>query len=81
MQVDEEFQIFDGVERVVDLCAAPGSWSQVRLSEYQGGGVRWQWTMPQGRKGGARKLDHAGSSPCPLFQCAFAKGTWGGSML
>ena len=29
LQVDEEFNIFDGVERAVDLCCAPGSWSQV----------------------------------------------------
>jgi len=29
MQINEEFNIFKGVERVVDLCAAPGSWSQV----------------------------------------------------
>lgn len=29
MQIDEEFNILDGVTRVVDLCAAPGSWSQV----------------------------------------------------
>ena len=29
MQIDEEFQIFKGVKKVVDLCAAPGSWSQV----------------------------------------------------
>lgn len=29
MQVDEEFNIFEGVVRAVDLCAAPGSWSQV----------------------------------------------------
>ncbi|WZZ23370.1 hypothetical protein YC2023_124757 [Brassica napus] len=30
LQIDEEFNIFQGVKRVVDLCAAPGSWSQVR---------------------------------------------------
>lgn len=29
IQINEEFKIFDGVTRVVDLCAAPGSWSQV----------------------------------------------------
>ncbi|XP_048497194.1 uncharacterized protein LOC104889093 isoform X4 [Beta vulgaris subsp. vulgaris] len=29
LQIDEEFNIFEGVKRVVDLCAAPGSWSQV----------------------------------------------------
>ena len=27
LQVDEEFHIFEGVERAVDLCSAPGSWS------------------------------------------------------
>ncbi|XP_066436024.1 tRNA (cytidine(32)/guanosine(34)-2'-O)-methyltransferase [Eleutherodactylus coqui] len=29
LQLDEEFQLFHGVRRAVDLCAAPGSWSQV----------------------------------------------------
>ncbi|KAI8907705.1 hypothetical protein PhCBS80983_g02862 [Powellomyces hirtus] len=29
LQIDEEFDIFSGVTRCVDLCAAPGSWSQV----------------------------------------------------
>ncbi|RZC79347.1 hypothetical protein C5167_003532 [Papaver somniferum] len=29
LQIDEEFNLFQGVKRVVDLCAAPGSWSQV----------------------------------------------------
>ena len=29
MQVDERFDLFTGVKRAVDLCAAPGSWSQV----------------------------------------------------
>ena len=29
LQLDEEFNLFSGVTRVVDLCAAPGSWSQV----------------------------------------------------
>ena len=29
IQIDEQFNLFDGVSRVVDLCAAPGSWSQV----------------------------------------------------
>ncbi|KAF6162607.1 hypothetical protein GIB67_003153 [Kingdonia uniflora] len=28
LQIDEEFSLFEGVKRVVDLCAAPGSWSQ-----------------------------------------------------
>ncbi len=29
IQLDEEYDLFNGVTRVVDLCAAPGSWSQV----------------------------------------------------
>ncbi|XP_052867467.1 putative tRNA (cytidine(32)/guanosine(34)-2'-O)-methyltransferase 1 [Anopheles cruzii] len=29
IHIDEIFNIFDGVTRAVDLCAAPGSWSQV----------------------------------------------------
>ncbi|KAJ1878968.1 tRNA (uridine-2'-O-)-methyltransferase trm7 [Coemansia sp. RSA 1722] len=35
LQVDEEFNIFQGVTRAVDLCAAPGSWSQVLSRELQ----------------------------------------------
>lgn len=29
LQIDEQFNVFEGVTRAVDLCAAPGSWSQV----------------------------------------------------
>jgi tRNA (cytidine32/guanosine34-2'-O)-methyltransferase len=29
LHIDEEFHIFDSAQRIVDLCAAPGSWSQV----------------------------------------------------
>ena len=29
IQLDEQFNLFQNVTRVVDLCAAPGSWSQV----------------------------------------------------
>lgn len=29
LQLDQEFDLFKGVKRAVDLCAAPGSWSQV----------------------------------------------------
>src|SRR3989338_3416153 len=29
LQIDEEYGILKGVKRAVDLCAAPGSWSQV----------------------------------------------------
>ncbi|BGP55671.1 hypothetical protein JCM8202_003839 [Rhodotorula sphaerocarpa] len=33
LQLSEQFQLWDGVERCVDLCAAPGSWSQVLSKE------------------------------------------------
>jgi len=33
LQLDEEFDLFNSVERAVDLCAAPGSWSQVLASK------------------------------------------------
>lgn len=39
LQIDEEFNLFRGVTRAVDLCAAPGSWSQVlsaRLRDHAG---------------------------------------------
>ena len=29
LQLNDDFDLFNGVSRVVDLCAAPGSWSQV----------------------------------------------------
>ncbi|EYC27355.1 hypothetical protein Y032_0009g669 [Ancylostoma ceylanicum] len=29
LQIDDEFRILEGVTKAVDLCAAPGSWSQV----------------------------------------------------
>lgn len=32
MQIDDEYDLFQNVERVIDLCAAPGSWSQVLSS-------------------------------------------------
>eukprot|EP00758_Cryptobia_borreli_P004058 Tbor_TRINITY_DN4155_c0_g1::TRINITY_DN4155_c0_g1_i1::g.26549::m.26549/K14864/FTSJ1, TRM7; tRNA (cytidine32/guanosine34-2'-O)-methyltransferase len=32
LQIDEEMNIFEGVTKAVDLCAAPGSWSQVLAS-------------------------------------------------
>ena len=35
LQIDEAFSILKGVHHVVDLCAAPGSWSQVCLLRTQ----------------------------------------------
>jgi len=36
LQINEDFDIFTGVSRVVDLCAAPGSWSQVLAKSLRG---------------------------------------------
>ncbi|KAG8193444.1 hypothetical protein JTE90_005091 [Oedothorax gibbosus] len=36
LQINEEFDIFKGVTKVVDLCAAPGSWSQVLSRKLRG---------------------------------------------
>ena len=36
IQLDEQFNLFEGVERAVDLCAAPGSWSQVLAKKVWG---------------------------------------------
>ncbi|XP_048138480.1 putative tRNA (cytidine(32)/guanosine(34)-2'-O)-methyltransferase isoform X2 [Rhodamnia argentea] len=36
LQIDEDFNIIEGVKRVVDLCAASGSWSQVYYSVPRG---------------------------------------------
>jgi tRNA (cytidine32/guanosine34-2'-O)-methyltransferase len=33
LQLNEEYALFDGVTRVIDLCAAPGSWCQVLSSK------------------------------------------------
>ncbi|CAL5376912.1 unnamed protein product [Camellia sinensis] len=38
LQIDEEFNIFEGVKHVVDLCAAPGSWSQIEKPLQRHGG-------------------------------------------
>uniref|UniRef100_A0A3P9KF88 FtsJ RNA 2'-O-methyltransferase 1 n=1 Tax=Oryzias latipes TaxID=8090 RepID=A0A3P9KF88_ORYLA len=36
LQLDQEFHLFTGVSRAVDLCAAPGSWSQVLSRKLRG---------------------------------------------
>ncbi|XP_076307104.1 tRNA (cytidine(32)/guanosine(34)-2'-O)-methyltransferase-like isoform X2 [Tachypleus tridentatus] len=36
LQINEEFCIFEGVKKAVDLCAAPGSWSQVLSRKLRG---------------------------------------------
>ncbi|ORY34243.1 kinase-like domain-containing protein [Naematelia encephala] len=37
IHLDEEFDLFDGVSTAVDLCAAPGSWSQVLSQQLKPG--------------------------------------------
>lgn len=52
IQLDEQFDLFNGVTRVVDLCAAPGSWSQVLsrvLIKGESFGRR-AWEEKQGRE-------------------------------
>ncbi|CAL5377955.1 unnamed protein product [Camellia sinensis] len=39
LQIDKEFNIFEGVKHVVDLCAAPGSWSQIEKPLQRHGGT------------------------------------------
>uniref|UniRef100_A0A8V5GW83 Ribosomal RNA methyltransferase FtsJ domain-containing protein n=1 Tax=Melopsittacus undulatus TaxID=13146 RepID=A0A8V5GW83_MELUD len=66
LQLDQRFQLFQGVHRAVDLCAAPGSWSQVLsrnlrwvLGSMGGGAMRGSYPDPpplhphtQGHSGG-----------------------------
>ncbi|KAJ3270435.1 putative tRNA (cytidine(32)/guanosine(34)-2'-O)-methyltransferase [Terramyces sp. JEL0728] len=35
LQINQEFDLFTGVKNIVDLCAAPGSWSQVLSKEFK----------------------------------------------
>ena len=39
LQLDSQFHLLDGLNRVVDLCAAPGSWSQVLSKRLMGSDV------------------------------------------
>ncbi|XP_034033244.1 putative tRNA (cytidine(32)/guanosine(34)-2'-O)-methyltransferase [Thalassophryne amazonica] len=42
LQLDQEFSLFFGVSRAVDLCAAPGSWSQVLSRKLRAQGEKAQ---------------------------------------
>jgi len=53
IHLDEQFDLFTGVKRIVDLCAAPGSWSQV---------CRDRLRAPEG-SGGAAEEGEAAASP------------------
>lgn len=39
LQIDQQFSLFKNVTRVVDLCAAPGSWSQVLSASLPTGSI------------------------------------------
>ena len=38
--MSKKFNLFDGVNRVIDLCAAPGSWSQVISKRLESKGIK-----------------------------------------
>jgi tRNA (cytidine32/guanosine34-2'-O)-methyltransferase len=73
LQLDEEFNLFEGVTRVVDLCAAPGSWSQVLsrvlIKGEKFGRAGWeekqqttrQYVLSTGQKEEATKVNEAKS--------------------
>lgn len=41
LQIDERFDIFTGCERIIDLCAAPGSWSQLISRRLRAQGLKY----------------------------------------
>ncbi len=65
LQLDEEFNLFENVTRVVDLCAAPGSWSQV-LSRVLVKGERFgraEWLDQRTEKHAASSGDGQSATP------------------
>ena len=62
LQLDETFGLFDGVTRAVDLCAAPGSWSQVLSRELYGLGSAGSGSNATSGGGGASGCNGGGSS-------------------
>ncbi|TVY82829.1 tRNA (cytidine(32)/guanosine(34)-2'-O)-methyltransferase [Lachnellula suecica] len=63
LQLDEEFDLFKDVTRVVDLCAAPGSWSQV-LSR----------VLIKGEKFGRRAWEDENAKSWQLLRGVFGTG-------
>lgn len=76
LQIDEEFNLFEGVTRVVDLCAAPGSWSQVLSRVLIKGETfgRAGWSQKQAATRqhvlGLDKNEHGETPPAPAIQPA-----------
>lgn len=56
LQLDEEFALFAGVERAVDLCAAPGSWCQVLASKLYDDDDDAGGSGDNGRRSNAREV-------------------------
>jgi tRNA (cytidine32/guanosine34-2'-O)-methyltransferase len=48
LQIDDDYDLFTGVNRVVDLCAAPGSWSQVLSNKLYSGANEANELMEKG---------------------------------
>jgi tRNA (cytidine32/guanosine34-2'-O)-methyltransferase len=48
LQIDHDYKLFEGVSRVVDLCAAPGSWSQVLSKQLYSGDDEAKRLMDEG---------------------------------
>ncbi|KAK3673969.1 tRNA (uridine-2'-O-)-methyltransferase trm7 [Recurvomyces mirabilis] len=63
LQLDEEFNLFGDVTRVVDLCAAPGSWSQVLSRILIQGQTVGRAAWEDKRYQELRRLREAGSLP------------------
>lgn len=62
LQVDEVFDIFSGVRNAVDLCAAPGSWSQVLSRKIHLPAMKQAACTAAGGSGGAG--NGAGAGAC-----------------
>jgi tRNA (cytidine32/guanosine34-2'-O)-methyltransferase len=62
LQIDESFHIFDGVTRAVDLCAAPGSWSQVLATKLPENAQRLADTAAAGAGDSSDAVVQAGPS-------------------
>ncbi|GJY30797.1 putative tRNA (cytidine(32)/guanosine(34)-2'-O)-methyltransferase, partial [Tanacetum coccineum] len=65
LQIDEEFNIFEGVKHVVDLCALPGSWSQVLSRKLY---------LPAKLSTDSRNVSLSSLASCPLYRRYRARG-------
>lgn len=68
IQLDEMYGIFDGVLSVVDLCAAPGSWSQVAANRIKQNRIA-KGIDVMNAKNGVMAIDLQEMSPIPGVDC------------